>query len=467
MISLAMSAAAMAAVASAESPADLRRDVAEQLLLSALRAQGNAEDAEAGRLREALLADVSRELAGSLDESATLDAIARTALPSLGAWCIVDIQHDDGTMRRSAIVHDNQSKHAQLGVLHGRWSPESDDRLGLAAVRTHRQPVAVAQDFAEVFGGGVHDAETLAVILAVGIGPVLTVPLVSRGQLLGAVTFVRDEPGSYYTRSDIALAQDLMARGAMALDNARLYGTALALAAKAEASSRSRDRVLGVVAHDLRAPLHVIAISAALLGHPALSAEERAEQITTIQQTTKRASRLIADLLDVTRIEAGELALRRRSVNVADLIRQVDADVALLGADAGHEVVCRIDDGLPPIDADPDRVLQIFSNLCGNAIKFSSTGSRIHVFARQHGEFVEFAVSDAGPGISADKLTHVFDGFWNGASDRGVAGLGLSIVKALVQAHGGSLSIESALARGTTFRFTMPVVSGDPPLDGR
>ena len=219
---------------------------------------------------------------------------------------------------------------------------------------------------------------------------------------------------------------------------------------------RARDEMLGIVAHDLRNPLQIVMTNAYCLRRSQPSREMAAE----IVDAAARMNRLIQDLLDVTSIESGRLSLRPERVDAAETLSQsADTQTALTKA-ASLELRTAIGPDLPDIWADPDRILQVFENLIGNAIKFTKAGGHITLGAEAGKGEVVFSVSDTGSGIADSDLPYVFDRFWQSThgAHRG-SGLGLAIVKGIVEAHGGRIWVRSTAAKGTTFLFTIPTVS--------
>ena len=225
----------------------------------------------------------------------------------------------------------------------------------------------------------------------------------------------------------------------------------------AERAARARDEVLAIVSHDLRSPLNLVLTSSSfLLDVEALEPQVR-DQLELVRRAARRMNRLIGDLLDVSRVEAGLLAMERRPERVEPLVREACRLHEHPARAKGIEVRCDLGDDLPSVRADRDRVLQVFGNLLGNALKFSPEGGTITVRAERDGDGVRFSVTDAGPGIAAGDLPHVFDRFWQARRSRdGSAGLGLAIARGIVTAHGGELWVESELGRGSTFFFTLP-----------
>ena len=230
----------------------------------------------------------------------------------------------------------------------------------------------------------------------------------------------------------------------------------------------SRDLVLGIVAHDLRSPLNLIHLQAHLLRHGPSAPDARTLRAAeTIERAVVRMNRLIEDILVVTRLEAGHLTIERAAVNVMRVLLDAVESQAPIAEAAGVELHAEVPDALPTIWGDQSRLAQILENLVGNAVKFTAKGGVITVGVAAADAAVPEVlvwVADTGIGISPENLTRVFDRFWQGQDTlkRG-AGLGLPIVKGLVEAHGGRIWVESTVGQGTRFYFTIPVAR--PPED--
>jgi signal transduction histidine kinase len=233
--------------------------------------------------------------------------------------------------------------------------------------------------------------------------------------------------------------------------------------ARAESAVRSRDQVVSIVSHDLRSPLATVSMAATYLLDMPPTEEGRAKArhfLEMIKRGTVRMDRMIDDLLDVARIEAGGLAIERAKVTVESLMEEVATMLRPDVEKRGQRLDCRLAAGLPAVCADRGRLLQVFSNLVGNAVKFTAEGGTITVAAEAEQRAVRFSVSDTGSGIAPENIPHLFDRFWQASrSDRRGIGLGLSIVKALVEAHGGHLAVDSVPGRGTTFAFSIPLAA--------
>ena len=231
---------------------------------------------------------------------------------------------------------------------------------------------------------------------------------------------------------------------------------------RAERASRIRDDVIAIVSHDLRNPLSTITMAAGILELD-LDPGQRGEHIAVIKRAATSMARLIADLLDVSAMEAGRFAIDPEAMPVAPLLSEV---CRMLSAQANQKQLrleCDASATLPPARADRDRITQVLSNLIGNAIKFTPAGGTIAVDAEVQDADLVVTVCDTGPGIPAEDLGRVFDRFWHTRQRRGGgAGLGLAISKGIVEAHGGRLWVESQPGNGARFSFTLPVMRERP-----
>jgi signal transduction histidine kinase len=227
----------------------------------------------------------------------------------------------------------------------------------------------------------------------------------------------------------------------------------------AQRANQARDEVLNVVSHDLRNPLSAISMCVRALeqtqpGNEATRVELRA----TISESVEAINRLIQDLVDVASIERGQLSLERGPVEPGRILDRALHMFRVEAESHGIALTRDVASGVTEINADEGRLVQVLSNLIRNAIKFTPDGGRIALRVEQQDGSVRFSVSDTGLGIDPALHQRIFDRYWHasaGARRRGT-GLGLSIAKGIVEAHGGKLSVESAIGAGSTFRFTVP-----------
>jgi signal transduction histidine kinase len=230
---------------------------------------------------------------------------------------------------------------------------------------------------------------------------------------------------------------------------ARLYDDA-------REAADAREEVLKIVSHDLRNPLSTIGMAAEMILETA-DAGEQARGVSIIRRTADRMNRMVQDLLDVAKLETGRLAIQVEDTPVALLIDEAVETFGPLAAERGLTLAAAAEPDLPRVCVDRGRIMQVLSNLIGNALKFTPTGGHIMLHARGEGAAVRCAVIDTGPGIPADQLQRIFGRFWQAKpSDRRGLGLGLTIAKSIVEAHGGRIGADSRPGEGTEFWFTVP-----------
>jgi signal transduction histidine kinase len=261
---------------------------------------------------------------------------------------------------------------------------------------------------------------------------------------------IMDEHGR--VRRVVHIIHDVTNQRRVELENVRLV-------AEAQEAVRAREDLLAIVSHDLRNPLGVVLASTSLLlksNLPPDKQDRARRQVEAIQRAGNRMNRLIRDLLDFASIQAGRLSVSLRPQDVAAMVAEVLEVMEPLAAAKSLHLLSDVAAGLA-IRCDHDRVVQLFSNLVGNAVKFTPEGGTITVCAAPEGEVVKFSVVDTGPGISADELPHVFDRYYQAQrKNRDGIGLGLSIARGIVEAHGGRIWVESEEGKGSTFFFTLP-----------
>ncbi len=406
------------------------------------------------RLR--FLADVSELVGSRTDLEGTLANVARLAVPFLADVCFVDLLDERGEIRRLDAVLSEVPAPADLGETLKRASL-ADSRSPQARVIDSSHPVlfpALAALAAELG----HEHPLVFALGSAGVTSLMVVPLVARGQTLGALTFGTCRAGRPYATADLAFAQELARRAAMGVDNARLL-------AVHQRNTRAREDLLSVVSHDLKAPLTVIQLSIASVLRGRTEAADRRlhgrRELRRIHQASERMTVLINDLLDAATIEAGRFAVDAGRAQVRPLL--VDAVEQLAPVAAAKKVSLELDCGeCPDVVADGGRIQQVLANLIGNAIKFTPGGGTVTVGAEPAADFVRVWVRDTGPGIAPEDAEHVFDRFWK--AKRGLrtgSGLGLFIAQGIVAAHGGRIWVDTQPPPGSEFSFTLPVASAD------
>ena len=402
--------------------------------------------------RERFLAHVSQVMSSHLDYQTALSALVDLIVPTLADLCFFDNAADDGSLARRAWKHVDASREKWLaekvasGVIQSS-SSESARRL--------RQGVAeLVPDVDEAWIKATATSPAHEEFLReLRLRSLMRIPIRDGERLLGILSLARINDDRPYTDADLNLAISIGDRLAATLRNARLYS-------ELQQAARMRDEVTSIVSHDLRNPVHTVTMASSMLLEIGDSMDPAAgrKNLMVIQRSAQNMSRLLDDLLDVAKSEAGSFSIEAAATDVGSLMSTTVEGFRLQAAERGIELAVAIPEALPPVHADAARVAQVLSNLTGNALKFTPPGGKVRLSATAAGGEIIVAVADTGIGIAADNVAHVFDRFWQAKrASRASAGLGLAIAKSIVEAHGGRIWVESTEGRGTTFQLTLPV----------
>ena len=393
------------------------------------------------RLRaQELLAEVGRVVASSLDQQEIATRLAETVVPQLADGALLELVEPSGARSLAIAHHRDPALARRVRRVH-----LADAVLREIEPRCRR--VVSPDQLAELAA----DDVSRATLRRLAPASVLTIPLAAAGRAMGMWVFVRGAGRPPYDDLDFALARTVGLRTSLALDNAQLYEAS-------RRAIRARDEVLGIVAHDLRNPLDTIMLSADALDRrlPAEADRER-RSLAAIDRAANEMRTLISDLLDHYAIERGEIAVAVRRWPAGELLDAVVEDhrARIEAASLALDVERPLD--LPEVAIDHDRILQVFGNLVGNAVKFTPAGGRVTIGARRRDGEVEYFVRDTGIGLAPEQIAHLFDRYWRAdRTDRRGVGLGLAISKGIVEAHGGRIWANSELGKGTTVAFTVP-----------
>jgi signal transduction histidine kinase len=404
------------------------------------------------------LAEASALLDRSLEYEETLTNVVRLVVPRIADYAIVALLADDGSLIWGYSAHCDPTKDALVGRLRA-YQPHltTEHHPTAEALRSGEMQVIDVVD--EAFLRSVaRDGTHLALLRQLALTSVIVLPLAARGRILGSLLLATTRDSDRrYTDRDVAIANEVGRRVALAVDRALLFRAA-------EHAGRARAEMVAVVSHDLKNPLATIQLAVSflledLVPDDAAHQPER-EQLKAIHRSAERMYGLIHDLLDVAAIEAGQLAVARSRLAVDVLVADALELLRPLAAAKHIALVTELSPGLPSVAADRDRVLQVFSNLGGNALKFTPENGRVEIRAAGRDAVVEFAVRDTGPGIASEDLPHIFDRFWQAKKTaRAGVGLGLAIAKGIIEAHGGAVQVESEPGRGSRFTFTLPIAT--------
>jgi PAS domain S-box-containing protein len=401
-----------------------------------------------------LLADAANLLASSLDYGATVSKVAALLVPRLADWCGVDILEDD-RLRSVAVAHVDPAKVALARELQQRFPPDPNLPRGVyEVIRTGRSEL-YPEITDELLDAGTPDPEQRKILRELGLKSALCVPLASFGKPFGALTLIAAESGRRYDEADLAGAEELARRVALAIENARLFR-------EVQQAVRVRDDFLSIAGHELKTPLTALMLQLqglqrlARRGGAALDDKRLIDRLGKSAQFADRLEELVRELLDVSRITAGRLQLERREQDLAAIVRSV----AERSGDALSEAKCSLTVDAPkPVTGLWDRLRldQVVTNLLSNAIKYGR-GQPILIRVEARRGTALLIVQDRGIGIEPDQQARIFDRFERAVSEHhyGGFGLGLWIVRQIVEGHGGTVQLDSKPGEGATFTVELP-----------
>jgi PAS domain S-box-containing protein len=406
------------------------------------------------RARSEFLAKAGEALVASIDYQATLATVARFAVPTLADWCAVELLEPGAkASKQVAVAHVDESKIRFAREFGERYPPDPNARTGVPEViRTGKSALYIDIPQA-LLEGSARDDEHLEIIRNLHLKSAMVVPLRVRGRSFGAITFVYAESGRRYSEDDLTFAEDFARRAAMAIENALFLRETEEARAKermlrseAELASRAKDQFLATVSHELRTPLNAI-LGWTVTLRQRKQAEDVDRALAIVERNARVQTKLIEDVLDISRIISGKLELNLGPTNVAEAVSAAVETVAPAAQAKDINTSIDVPDGSLTFTADADRLQQIVWNLLSNAVKFTPKGGSVTVGAFRDGSEVCIFVSDTGEGIRSEVLPLVFDPFQQADASttrrHGGLGLGLSIVKQLVSAHGGTVRAES------------------------
>jgi PAS domain S-box-containing protein len=416
-----------------------------------------ARDISAVKRQEAhrrFLAGASTLLAELLDVPSTLQRVAGLSVPAFADWCTVDMLDQEGGLRRVAVAHVNPAKVQLAHEIHRRFPPDPEAPGGVWHVLRTGRSQLVSEILDSMLAENIRDSEQLRSLRELGLKSYMGVPLTVRGKTIGVITFLMAESGRRYNADDLQLAEDLTQRAAIAIENAQLYD-------ELKEADRRKNEWIAMLAHELRNPLAPIRNALHIMKTPGVGevAIEQARQMS--ERQVLNMVRLVDDLLDVSRIMRGRIELRKEPIDLATVITRAAETAQPMLDTQGQELVISITPEPLRLEADPMRLTQIVANLLHNAAKFSERAGRIWLSVERQGSEAVIKVRDEGSGISPDLLPRVFDLFVQADGSlersRGGLGIGLTLVRRLVEMHGGAITARSeGPGRGSEFTVRLP-----------
>jgi PAS domain S-box-containing protein len=407
--------------------------------------------------RASFLARAGELLSASLDYDATLAALARLSVPTLADWCMVDVLGPDGQFIRAQVVVADPSMEGLAQEVRGLRPVPSENPV-------HPPSVALVLGRASLEEGVTDElmrqvapsAQHLSAMRRIGIRSLITVPLLAHGHILGALSLVVSTPGRRYGEEDLRFAQELAHRAALSVENARLYR-------EAQEAIRLRDEFLSVASHELKTPLTPLSLKLQSLeraaeAHPESSlAPVVRSHVAAGRQQLRKLTALMNGLLDVSRIAAGALQLRREEVDLVSVVREVAARLTPRAAKFQAPLIVRADS---PVLGRWDRLRleQVVTHLLENALKYGA-GAPVDIRVTVENGFARLSVRDKGIGIAPEESGRIFERYARAVSERhyGGLGLGLYITRTIVEAEGGRVHVNSTLGQGATFVVELPL----------
>ena len=404
------------------------------------------------RLR--LLADAGAVLGQSVDYQHTLQELAELLARTIADWCVVDVLQGESGAARVAIAHADPAKRRLAEEIQRRYPSNPDAAGGVYEVMRTGQPTLASEVTEESLRAAAQDENHYRLLLQADIRSAVIVPLRARGTVIGALTLIGSTSSHRFTDSDLPIIEELAARAATMVDNARLLH-------EANDAIRLRDDFLAMASHDMRTPLAVILANLQLarrrLTAAGIDSTEIAKNLDAAERTTQKLTGLVGELMDISILRSGQpLPLNREPVDLASVVGGTANEYRRLGGD--HQITANLQNGIVG-DWDPVRIERVVRNLLDNALKYSPDGGRVEVAVRADDGWAVVEVADHGVGIPEDEVPMLFDKFHRGSNTRELRGTGLGLAgsQAVVGQLGGTIEVASRLGEGSTFTVRLPL----------
>ena len=411
------------------------------------------EDEHLARQRHAAVDNALGVLGTSLDYEWNLAAVTRLVVPTLADYCSIDIVDEAGELRRVSSTHVDPQKEEILRDLWRKYPYQKDDRGVPSVVRNGATEMNALIDVNEIVSYAKTE-EQRDMMLALAPRSFLCVPMISHGHVFGALALVYSDSGRTYGTVERAAVEQIAARAATAIENARLY-------ADAQAASRAKSDFLATMSHELRTPLNAIAGYADLMamGVRGPVTPDQLRDLNRIRQNQQHLLEIITNILNFSRIESGHLRYDIRPCVLDDVLERMEGVIEPQAR--AREITYKYlpVDSTVVVAADREKLEQVLINLLGNAVKFTPRGGHITLSATEVGGRVRVAVRDNGVGIKPDQLNSIFEPFvqLESAFTRTVegTGLGLAISRELARGMGGELTAASIPGEGSVFTLEL------------
>lgn len=430
--------------------------LAEQERLRLSREEAVLAEREAANRRVSLLADASVTLADSLDFHVTLRKLAALVVPAFADWCTITVRERDGALARLAVEHRNPGLRPLLDELLNNYPPNEEKNRGTGYVIKTGEAQLTERTPDEALVHAAQSPRHLELMRTLGTQSCIVVPIRGREQVHGAIALMNGESQRFYSREDLRTAEELGRRAGIAIDNALLYR-------EAQIAVSSRDAFLSVASHELKTPLTSLVIQTQMRrrhidreNYAVFTPEKLLQMVESDARQLDRLTRLIDDMLDISRINSGKLTVTPEPVNLCQLVREVADRHAEQYNAAGCPLSFSGEEHVVGL-WDRFRIEQVVTNLLTNALKYGA-GKPVEITVREQGREALLEVRDHGIGIAPEDQERIFRQFERavGASEVTGLGLGLYIVKQILDLHGGTIRVTSKPGAGSRFTVTLP-----------
>jgi len=404
------------------------------------------------------LAAASAALGSSLDYEVTLTQLADLAVPRIADWCSVDILGPDDRLTQLAVAHVDPAKRELAKEWRHRWPPQPDSAISRVIRSGHPEMISVITD--DMIDAGTPDLGQRSMAKALGLRSAMVVPLIVGLKPFGAVSFITAESGRRYGPHDLIMATAIAGRASLAVENARAY-------TEARTAVQTRDNFLAIASHELRTPLSALTVLTSSLVRAAnqdrlmkLGPEALKDRMLKAERQTGQLARLVDRLLDVSRLSTRDLQLEREQADLAEVARDVISRYEDMAAEAGSPIELKVAGAVVGY-WDRSRMDQVVTNLVGNAVKYGA-GAPVTVSVSTGGSgYTRLIVHDEGPGIPPEHQERIFGQFERGGASENLPGMGLGLwlVRRIVTAHGGTVTLDSRPGTGATFTVILPTSS--------
>ena len=415
-----------------------------------------------------LLIEASTVLSSSLNYDETFVLLAQLAVKSLGDWCEIHVV-EDGTKappRSAAVAYHDPASSEKVAELRSKYPWNWDSLSGVPnVIRTGKSEL-----YPDIPDGFLvlHSRcdEHLRLLRDLDMKSGMVVPLTARKRILGTITLISSDPSRRYTRDDLLVAEELARRAAIAIDNAKLYR-------EAQNAIRTRDEFFSIASHEFKTPLTALKMTLQVMQYGisakdgiTLAPEMFAKMLDTSSRQADRLTHLVEDLLDVVKVRIGRLGVRFEELDLSVLVKEVAEQYSEALSKAKCELKLDMQPGVVGL-WDRTRIEQIVVNLISNVIKYAP-GAPLLIKLASDGDTATLQIQDSGPGIAPDQQEKLFERFERTNTSRNIAGLGLGlfIVKQIVEAHHGAIRVESNPGKGTKFVIELPTKALDATLPG-